>query len=290
MFDKEKKSEDIQSNLTEGEKIKEIYELDTNSKFKKSLFKLFVLIVALFGISRYFTTSYISNSKYAFQINNEKIERTLVDKLYSSGNFRDEEEIAYFILECQLYEKLAEEDGITVTSNEIDSVTKDFPVMQKEVALKNKIISLAKERTQSVTDEELQKMYNDNKTLYADKGTVTYIGVKSSEPLPDDYNVNTEGITKYTKTIEEMKDMGISLDKLIKNKLILIDRVEDKNIKDKAEYRYIYILDKTEESYKSFEDCKELLKKKYDEDEGYLSLVKYINAQIGSSSIIYYSE
>ena len=292
MLKKEENKEEFIHLSEEENKVKEIYELETDSKFKKSLFYLIGVIVIVVGIYRFYYTSFISNSKYAFQINSQKIERTLVDQLNGTGQFKDEKDIAYFILENQLYAKLADKEGLTVTNEEISAVSEEYPVMQKEVALKNKIILQAKEKTEKVTDEELEKMYVENKSLYADKGTVSFVGVKSNSPLPNDYEVSLDNRTTYTKTISEMVSMGINIDRLEAKKIILVEKVPrtDEEQTENMEYRYIYIYSKTEESYKSFEECKELLKNRYDEQNGYLSLIKLINAQIEGSNIIYFGK
>ena len=123
---------------------------------------MFVLIAVFIGM-HFYNTQYVSNSKYAFKFNDTKIERSITEQL--KDNFSSEEEMAYFIVDTLHFSKIAEEEGITVTEEEINEVGKEFSVYQKEIALSDKLIKTYQEKTNNLTDEDLKKLYEENNCL-----------------------------------------------------------------------------------------------------------------------------
>lgn len=274
---------EMNTEKTEEEKIREVYEIDTNYKFKKSIISILLLLVTLTVALRIYSINYISSNKYAFKINNTKIERSVVDQL--KPKYSNEEDIAFFVLETMLYANEAEKQGLSVSQEEINKI--DSPVLQKELALKNKLILKTKEKTKNVSEKDLKEIYSKNKDLYVKSGNVTYVGVKSSTPLPYNYKFKlTDNRQRVTCSIEEMLSKGFAIEDLSVGKIIPI---ETKRIGSEYEYRYITVISRDNIEYRPYEECIPELKSKYDEECGFIHLTKFIKSLEESSTIQYYN-
>lgn len=272
----------------EEDVIVDIYAAKEDKKFKKTIFGTIIAFILLIVMVTFYNSNFIHNKKYAFKFNNIKVERTIVDKL--KDNFDSEEEIAYFIMDTLTYAEIAEEQGITVTDEEIEEVSKEFSVYQKEIALSNKLLNTANEKTTNLTEEELEKFYEETKDSYVKTGTMKFLGL-NSESLVDPYlKLTEEEIKEYPEnedTIEHFLESGLLPTDLELDKFILVDIGTDDNGKDS--YRYIYIYEKDVTEYYTFEESKDYLKEQYDRMYGASSILEAGYARQQSSTVEYYN-
>lgn len=270
----------------EEEKVIEVYELNQDKKYKKSIFICIISIVLIFiGILTY-KNSFIHNNKYSFKFNDTKIERKITEQL--KDKFSSDEEIAYFIMDTLTYSKIAEEQGITVTQEEIDEVGKEFKVYQKEIALSNKLLENARKKTENVTEEDLKKLYNETKEMYVKKGTIKFLGLNSESIIDSELTLSNEKIKEYPEnesTIEDMLNKGLYPTDLVLNKFILVDISEEE---DKQIYRYLYIYEKEITEYYTFEESKDYLLSEYDKKYGAASILEQGYAVQQNNTVEFY--
>lgn len=284
-IEEEKKTKDL---TEEEKKILEVFEVKKDKSFKRTIILgVFVLIAVFIGM-HFYNTQYVSNSKYAFKFNDTKIERSITEQL--KDNFSSEEEMAYFIVDTLHFSKIAEEEGITVTEEEINEVGKEFSVYQKEIALSDKLIKTYQEKTNNLTDEDLKKLYEENKELYVKKGKLKFLALNSSSVIPADEKLTPEEIEQYPSnedTIESLLAKGLYPNELLKDKFILVDFTQDEN--NNPVYRYFYIYDKEVTEYSTFEESKEYIIDEYDKTHGYQYLMSKKQALEETTTIEYYN-